>query len=263
MQLTCEMIAMLDSLDLSGYRDASAHEIAALLERLGDEPQEQALSAVTALLMNRTLRLLRQGSRQEILDETLMLSRFLALPAGKRLEERHGRTFSGWTALGELLAGAARSTSRAAVPSILKSTQGRGQEILEMLAGESGPVPRSTIKKRLGLAEAQLSHLLRDLEAADLIIRYRPQGGKVVLVELGPMGREVASPPVVAKGEAEGRPEGSAQSAPEAKILQFIRKVENLREGGVSRLQEMDISEALSARALFGTDTPPPHAASS
>ena len=253
---------MLDSLDLSGYRDASAHEVAALLERLGDEPQEQALSAVTALLMNRTLRLLRQGSRQEILDETLMLSRFLALPAGKRLEERHGRTFSGWTALGELLAGAARSTSRAAVPSILKSTQGRGQEILEMLAGESGPVPRSTIKKRLGLAEAQLSHLLRDLEEADLIIRYRPQGGKVVLVELGPVGREVASPSIVPKSEVEERAEGPVQSA-KANLLQFVQKTANLREDGTFRFQEMlDLQDGRSPRALFHTEDEPAVAAS-
>ncbi len=184
-------------LALSVFRDAPPSEVADLLERAATEPQEEALSALSALLMNRTLRLLRQGSRQEILEESLMLNRFLAIDAGDRLRRARLDVSSRWAALGELLSGAARSTSRAAVPSILKSTRGRGQEILELLAGEGRPVPRSEVKRRLGLAESHLSHLLRDLEGANLVVRYRPEGGKEVLVALGPAGEEVVDESVL------------------------------------------------------------------
>lgn len=177
-------------LDLSGHRDLPPAEIAPLLEKVGDNPEERALSTLTALLMNRALRLLRQGSRQEVLDEALMLNRFLALPAGARLKEIRPDAFGGWTALGELLSAAGRSSSRAAIPSILLGT--RGRDVLELLASENRPCPRSEIKRRLDFkSESHLSHLLRDLEEADLIVRYRPEGGKEVLVERGPVGREV------------------------------------------------------------------------
>ena len=185
-------------LDLSGHRDLPPAEIAPLLERVAAEPEERALSALTALLMNRVLRLLRQGSSREALhEEALMLNRTLAIPAGARLQQDRPEAFGVWKALGDLLSGAARSTSHAAVPSILRSASGRGQEILELLAGESGPVPRTEIKRRLKLAESQLSHLLRDLEEADLVVRYRPEKSKEVLVELGPVGREVVSQSVL------------------------------------------------------------------
>lgn len=180
-------------LDLSGHRQLPPAEIAPLLERVAAEPEERALSALTALLMNRVLRLLRQGSQEDLHEEALMLNRALAIPAGVHLRKGHPEAFGVWKTLGELLSGAARSTSRAAVPSILRSASGRGQEILELLAGESGPVPRTEIKRRLKLAESQLSHLLRDLEEADLVIRHRPEKSKEILVELGPVGREVVS----------------------------------------------------------------------
>jgi len=177
-------------LDLSGFRDAPPATVAPLVERVAHEPEEKALGALTALLMNRLVRLVRQGSRQEILDESLMLNRVLAMDAGAHLRQSRPEAFGGWSALGELLSGAAQSTGRAAVPSILSGT--RGREILELLAGEGQPVARSEIKRRLELiSESHLSHLLRDLDEADLIVRYKSPRGKEVLVELGPVGRQV------------------------------------------------------------------------
>jgi DNA-binding HxlR family transcriptional regulator len=183
-------------LDLSGFRDTPPATVAPLVERVAHEPEEKALGALTALLMNRLLRLLRQGSRQEILDESLMLNRVLAMEAGAHLRQSRPEVFGGWSALGELLSGAARSTGRAAVPSILSGT--RGREILELLAGEGQPVARSEIKRRLELtSESHLSHLLRDLEEADLVVRYKPARGKEVLVELGPVGRQIVDQSVI------------------------------------------------------------------
>lgn len=310
MQVDCEILAMTDTsalfpLDLSGHRDAPPEEIAPLLGRAVDAADERAIPAVTALLMNRLVRLLRQGSRQEILDESLMLNRLLAVDAGKCLRERRPEAYGGWSVLGELLSGAARSTGRTAVPSLLRGTQGRGLAILELLAAEGRALPRAEVRRRLDFPEAQLSHLLRSLEEANLILRYRRQGSKEVLVELGPTGREVVSesvlPPWVERLRAvanSGLPfdgETLARELQEAgipsrlmatqiaeivdqrslplrpnvgpstgdeprqgKIVhleEFKKRVARLREGGVSRYEEMQIAEAsLSAqRALFGT----------
>lgn len=246
-------------LDLSGLRDAPPEEVAPLLERAAETEDKRAIPVLTALLMNRLLRLLRLGSRQEILDEAMMVNRFLALEAGMRLQQSRPQVYGGWAALGELLSGAARSTGRAAIPALLRGTQGRGQEILKLLAAEAGPIQRSRIKKTLDLAEAQLSHLLHDLEEADLIIRYRVKGSKEVLVELGSAGREVVAQTGLSRpAPALPAPDATAEDeAPIAKVIQmeeFRKKVATLQEDGVSRLVEMDISDAsLTARALFGT----------
>jgi DNA-binding MarR family transcriptional regulator len=66
-----------------------------------------------------------------------------------------------------------------------------GRSVLELLAAEGQAVSRSEIKRRLDLAESHLSHLLRDLEAAGLIVRIRTEKGREVLVDLGPEGRKI------------------------------------------------------------------------
>jgi DNA-binding MarR family transcriptional regulator len=189
-----------------------------------------------------------------------MVNRFLALEAGTRLQQSRPEVHGGWATLGELLSGAARSTGRAAIPALLRGTQGRGREILELLAAEAGrPVRRSKIKKTLDLTEAQLSHLLHDLEEADLIIRYRLKGTKEVLVELGSAGREVVAQSGLSK-PASALPAPDAppgDGPPLAKVIQiekFRKKVSALQEDGVSRYEEMRTFEAsLPARALFST----------
>lgn len=77
------------------------------------------------------------------------------------------------------------------------SSSSLGQSVLELLAGEGQPVPRSEIKQRLGLAESHLSHLLRDLEAAELVVRLRAEKGREVMVDLGPEGRRIAATAVL------------------------------------------------------------------
>lgn len=174
--------------DLTGHLDVPPAEVAPLLELASQEMAEQPFRALTLLLLNRTLNLLREGSRQELLAEAMMVNRFLEIEAGRRLRERRPEVFGKWSALGAMLSGASRASNRAAVPSILKG--GRGQEVLDLLAARGGAAPRAEIRRQLDLGEAHLSHLLADLEEARLILRYRPQGSKEVLVELGPVGRE-------------------------------------------------------------------------
>ena len=71
------------------------------------------------------------------------------------------------------------------------STSSLGRSVLELLAAAGQPVSRSEIKRRLGLAESHLSHLLRDLEATGMIVRRRAERGREVLVALGPEGHRV------------------------------------------------------------------------
>jgi DNA-binding MarR family transcriptional regulator len=175
--------------------DIPPQEFGPLLERAASESEAATLKLATAVFSDRTLRLLREGSRQELLDEALAVSQALSGDPGDTLKSRHRETFGAWTALFELLEEAARRSDRAAVPSLLRGTL--GPAVLELLAGEGRPLPRAAIRKRLDLGEAHLSHLLRDLEEADLILRYRPKGSKEVFVELGPAGREVVSQSVL------------------------------------------------------------------
>jgi DNA-binding MarR family transcriptional regulator len=208
-------------MDLSGFRDVPAGEVAPLLERAAEASEDEAIPVLTALLRNRTLRLLRQGSRQEILDEALMLNRFLAVEAGALLRQRQPEAYGRWSALGELFSAASRSTGRAAIPSLLLGTQGHGMALLRLLA-EGGTLPRAEIRRRLALGEAHLSHLLRDLEEASLIVRYRPERSKEVFVELGPAAREVVSHPTAALAPA-------SAPVPERKKVLTFPKADQIR----------------------------------
>ncbi len=204
--------------------EAPPDEIAPLIERAAREGEPSTLKRATGLLVVRVLAALRTASRQEILDEALAVSRGISGDAGRALRETNPETFGAWKVLDGLLEEAARRSDRAAVPGLLRGT--RGMTILELLAREGEPVPRSRIRQGLDLGEAHLSHLLRDLEEADLILRFKPQGSREVLVELGPVGREVVSqsvlPPwlerlceVIANGSG-GEPEALARELKEA-----------------------------------------------
>ena len=140
--------------DLSGLTGARPEEVYPLLERAAQEQEPAALDSLIALLLDRTLRLLRQGSRQEIFEEAKALNRVLAGPESTSLEEKRPRIHGAWTALGELLSEAARRSDRAAVDSILLSTKGHGRSLLEELARDDRPLPRAEIRKRLRLGES-------------------------------------------------------------------------------------------------------------
>lgn len=153
-------------------------------------PPLQELDRRGALFLDRALWLLRQGSRTQIVDECVDLDGFLASKAGKWVQATYPELFGAWAALSDLLGEAARRSDRASVDSILASLKGYGRTILEMLAERGAPVPRSEILKRLDVSESHLSHILRDMDEADLIIRHRDQG-KQIVVDLGAVGREV------------------------------------------------------------------------
>jgi DNA-binding MarR family transcriptional regulator len=191
------LLTPLSPVTLSTLDDQPSSEIRPLVLRAAAEADPEILEPLTALLLDRALRLLREGSRDDLLQEALAISGGISGDAGKALKGGNPETFGAWTALDDLLAEAARRSDRAAVPTLLRGTQGHGLAILELLAAEGRALPRAEIRRRLDLGEAHLSHLLRDLEEADLILRYRPERSKEVFVELGTVGREVVAQSVL------------------------------------------------------------------
>ncbi|MBI5365826.1 MAG: hypothetical protein HZA54_02215 [Planctomycetes bacterium] len=176
--------------DLTSLLDAPMERIAPLLDRASASTPERRLGRLTGLLIHRTLHLLRRGARSEVADEALTLHRSLAAPSADPLRAAHPQIVGSWNALADLLSEAARRSDPAAVDSILASYPKHGRRLLEILAAGSGAVPRAQIKQKLSISESQLSHLLRDLEEADLLVRHRPEGSKTVLVGVGAIGRE-------------------------------------------------------------------------
>jgi DNA-binding transcriptional ArsR family regulator len=175
--------------DLTAFVDAPMAEIVPALQAAVRDAGPPSLEQAGALIRDRTLDLLREGSRGQILDEGLALDRFLSSPEGRALARNAPEVFGAWSGLAALLAEAARRSDRPAVESILRSHKGYGQTILEILAARGAPVSRSEIRERLGLSESHLSHVLRDLDEADLIARVRE--GRDILLDLGPIGRDV------------------------------------------------------------------------
>ena len=173
--------------DLSELDEEPAQELGALFERALAEGDDRVRRTLRGLLIDRALRALRQGTRDDLQEESLLVSQTVSEETGEQLRERDPETFGAFSYLHSLLSEAGRRSDRAAVTGILRGT--RGPAILELVASEGRPVRRSEILRRLGLDEAQLSHLLRDLEEAELIRRYRQ--GQNIWVELGPVGREV------------------------------------------------------------------------
>jgi DNA-binding MarR family transcriptional regulator len=56
---------------------------------------------------------------------------------------------------------------------------------------EHGPTPRKKLRNKTNLSESNLSHMLRDLEEADLI--EREVVGREVLIRLGPAAEHITS----------------------------------------------------------------------
>jgi len=180
--------------DLPDLDDAPFREVESVLAALTETPRPEkpefrrSAREVRGLLLDRALNLLRTGSRTEIGEEAYGLHRYLDSPPGESLQEKAPEVHGGFRAIADLLSGAADRADAAAVDSILRSHKGRGKEILEFLAQQGEPVKRSRIRSQLGVSQSHLSHILREMEGADLLVRWNQ--GKEVLVELAPNGRE-------------------------------------------------------------------------
>lgn len=171
--------------------DPTAHALSTLPEILADfaapNPSPKETSLLGWLLVHRGLHLLRVESREQIETEYVAISKFLDSRTAAVVREAQPEAFGAWTFLSDLLGEAAKRSDSAAVNSILLDHQGHGKRVLEVLAEAGQAVSRSALRTALNISESHLSHLLRELEEADLICRYR--SGREISIELGSTGR--------------------------------------------------------------------------
>lgn len=171
--------------------DPTAYAFSTLPEILADfaspnlSPKETSL--LGWLLVHRGLHLLRVESREQIETEYFAVSKFLGSRTAAVVQKNQPEAFGAWTFLTDLLGEAAKRSDSAAVNSILLDHQGHGKRVLEVLAEAGQAVSRSALRTTLNISESHLSHLLRELEEADLICRHR--NGREISIELGSTGR--------------------------------------------------------------------------
>jgi DNA-binding MarR family transcriptional regulator len=176
--------------NLTPYLDAPLEDVAALLTNGTISPGSPVqLGQLTSLILDRILTLLRKSARTEIVEEAAAFARVFDAPEFEDVQRAHPGRAAQWEVLSDLLSEAAHRSDGTAVESILRSYTGLPQRILEILAESDQPVPRASILKALELEQSYLSHILRDMEEAGLVIRER--SGQSVNVRLGPNGREV------------------------------------------------------------------------
>jgi hypothetical protein len=175
--------------DYTGYADVQPQEFSALLYQAAAGQDVKLIEAVDALILYRTLERLRKSSRDEILQESLNLNEFLTSGEGKTFQSNYSEKHARWSALADLISQAARRSDAAAAHSILSSHPTYGKKLLEILAANHQPVPRVSLVRDLEISESQLSHLLRDLEEADIVVRFKQ--GREVMVDLGTVGTEI------------------------------------------------------------------------
>ncbi len=230
---------------LSAHINASFVELRPVLEQTRPAASDRPMAeAVGGLILHRTLKLLRDSSRDDILTEGIALDGFLTSPAGDQFRTTHPDLYFAWQGVSALLGEAARRSDRAAIESILRSHDGHGRAVLELLAERAEPVRRAEVRERLQLSESHMSHVLRDLEEADLIER-RPSGREVALA-LGPVGREVVARHVLpewVRHMVEVLQRAAQAETPDAGALAD----ELARKGAPSRLVSRQLAEAIAA----------------
>ena len=178
---------------LSLARTSSMPELlAALLEERTlnetNSPVPPRANQIARLVISKTVLLIRLGTQAELADATVEVVRALASPNGKLLAERFPQAH-------RLLSGASVSLRAATPPSssggelaVLRMWKGKAQMAVKLVVHADGEeMSRAELRRRLGVNESYLSHLLADLEAAGLLVRIRD--GRTVTVHVGPTGK--------------------------------------------------------------------------
>jgi DNA-binding HxlR family transcriptional regulator len=181
---------MSEALNPSLFLDAPLGLLAQFLEE--HQPKGAVdLRRVTALLIDRLVFLLRAAPRSQIVEESADLSRMFGSGYFEGVKDEQPAAAGAWEALADVLSEAGRRTDHAAIDSILASSNGLPRTIIDELAQRSGRIRRAELRGVLNVTESYLSHILREMERAGLIVRIRSDEKKEVTIELGPIGREV------------------------------------------------------------------------
>ena len=176
-----------------GLSKAKMPELVSALEEaqgLQEEPKgvPRRSKRVSRLLMKEAIRLIRLGTRGEITDAALELTRARKRSLAEGVEGSHAFSQRMLTSAADALAAASPPSSGGGEMTLLRSWNGNARKAVSIVSQARGrAIPRADLRVQLDVDESYLSHLLAELEAAGLIIRVR--SGKTVMVHLGMVGR--------------------------------------------------------------------------
>lgn len=185
---------MNENLNLSRFHYLPSDELDPVIESAMAETVGEQRDAWVALFRNRALNLIRRGSSLALRREAAVLNRQLYSPTGRELQQRDPAHHARLGTIAEMLSTAGQRTDTAFLNAVLSSHSKYAQRILELLAraGSDG-LPRRELMAKLGVQESHLSHILADLEKANVIVRLRRDGTKEVRVTLDAAGRDLVN----------------------------------------------------------------------
>ena len=183
-----------ENLNLSRFHYLPSDELDPIVESAMAEAIAEQRDAWVALFRNRALNLIRRGSSLALRREAAVLNRHLYSPTGRDLQQREPAYHARLGTIAEMLSTAGQRTDTTFLKAVLASHSKYAQQILELLAraGADG-LPRRELMAKLGVQESHLSHILADLEKANIIVRLRRDGTKEVRVTLDSAGRDLVS----------------------------------------------------------------------
>lgn len=176
-----------------GLSKARMPDLVAALEEarsLHEEPTgiPRRSKRVARLMMREAIRLIRLGTRSEITDAALELSKARKRSLSEGAEEFHSFSQRMLTSACDALTAASPPSSGGGEMTLLRSWNGKAKQAVSIVSQAQGrAIPRADLRVQLDVDESYLSHLLAELEAAGLIVRVR--SGRTVMVHLGMVGR--------------------------------------------------------------------------
>jgi hypothetical protein len=184
-----------DTLDLLGLRNAPLPRLLEALQLLLERGSSTAsLGSVVELAVDEAVRLVRGGSRPELVAGGETLAAFLGGRRGANVQSAAPGAYDTLSGLLPVLTAASSPASKGGEEAVLRSWNGKARAALAAVAAERrGFLPRAELRERLEVSESYLSHLLADLEAASLLERVGGHGRRSVDVRLTSKGRDLVS----------------------------------------------------------------------
>lgn len=151
------------------------------LDRPGLPPRAEQIAD---LIVGDVVRLVRLGTRAELTEAAAVMSEAIVSDAADLLEATAPEALRHLDAAAITLAAAVSPSSNGGEVAVLRSWNGLARDILTKVATKAdGAIGRAELRKKFGVSQSHLSHVLADLESAGLIDRVRH--GKHVTVHLG------------------------------------------------------------------------------
>ncbi|HWX43800.1 MAG TPA: hypothetical protein VNY52_00590 [Solirubrobacteraceae bacterium] len=178
--------------DLLSLMSAPMLELLAELDAAASDTEEDVVPSravqIGDLVVAEAVRLIRLGTRVEVVDAAMAVSQALVGPTARRLAPQNAEAQRLLFAASTMLVAAMSPSSNGGELTVLRSWNGKALEAVRLVAAEPTQVlERIELRKELKVEESHLSHLLGDLEAAGLVERIRE--GRTVKVHLGPTAR--------------------------------------------------------------------------